>query len=42
MKHIFREYDIRGIAERDLTDDTAYGIGRAFARELGAPAQPLT
>jgi phosphomannomutase / phosphoglucomutase len=42
MKHIFREYDIRGIAERDLTDETAYGVGRGFARELGAPEQPLT
>ena len=28
--HIFREYDIRGIAEEDLTDQVAYGIGRAF------------
>lgn len=28
---IFREYDIRGIAERDLTDDVARAVGRAFA-----------
>ena len=32
--HIFREYDIRGIADRELTDDIAYGIGRAFATTL--------
>ena len=35
---IFREYDIRGIAERDLTDDVARAVGRAFAdwmRERG-------
>ncbi len=28
--HIFREYDIRGIAEEDLTDEVTFGIGRAF------------
>jgi phosphomannomutase/phosphoglucomutase len=28
--HIFREYDIRGVAEDDLTDEVAFGIGRAF------------
>ena len=27
---IFREYDIRGNVERDLTDDTVRSIGRAF------------
>ncbi|MGE5177276.1 MAG: phosphomannomutase/phosphoglucomutase [Hyphomicrobiales bacterium] len=35
---IFREYDIRGIADRDLTDDVVRAIGRAFAawmRERG-------
>ena len=35
---IFREYDIRGIADRDLTDDVARAVGRAFAdwmRERG-------
>jgi len=31
---ILREYDIRGIAERDLTDEIAYGIGRAVASRL--------
>ncbi len=27
---IFREYDIRGVADRDLTDEVALGIGRAL------------
>jgi phosphomannomutase/phosphoglucomutase len=27
---IFREYDIRGVADRDLTDETAHAIGRAL------------
>ena len=29
-KHIFREYDIRGIYSEDLDEDTAYTIGRSF------------
>lgn len=36
--HIFREYDIRGVADRDLTDDLARALGRAlgtFQRRLG-------
>jgi len=33
-RHIFREYDIRGVAERDLDDDLARGLGRAFALVL--------
>jgi phosphomannomutase/phosphoglucomutase len=32
--HIFREYDIRGVADRDLTDDVVTNIGRAFAATL--------
>ncbi|MAE70476.1 MAG: phosphomannomutase [Gemmatimonadetes bacterium] len=28
--HIFREYDIRGIAETDLSDDVARAIGRSY------------
>lgn len=28
---IFRMYDVRGIADRDLTDENVYLIGRAFA-----------
>ncbi|MEK6744536.1 MAG: phosphomannomutase/phosphoglucomutase [Nitrospirota bacterium] len=31
---IFREYDIRGIADRDLTDPVIERLGRAFARYL--------
>ena len=29
--NIFRTYDIRGIAEADLTDETVYLLGRAYA-----------
>jgi phosphomannomutase/phosphoglucomutase len=32
--HVFREYDIRGIAERELSSELSVGIGRAFARAL--------
>ncbi len=35
--NIFREYDIRGVAERDLSDELAEGIGRAFGAMLRAP-----
>jgi phosphomannomutase len=31
--HIFREYDIRGIVEKDLTGDTPELIGRAFGSQ---------
>ena len=31
---IFREYDIRGVAGVDLTDEAAYAIGRAYATYL--------
>lgn len=37
-KKIFREYDIRGIYEKEMDEETAYLIGRAFGsklRELG-------
>ena len=34
----FREYDIRGVADRDLTDEVARGIGRGFATLLGPGA----
>jgi len=33
-RHIFREYDIRGVAERDLSDDLARAIGAAFPLAL--------
>ncbi len=32
--HVFREYDIRGVAERDLGDSLAHGIGRGFGAML--------
>jgi phosphomannomutase/phosphoglucomutase len=32
--HIFREYDIRGVADRDLVDDIARKIGHGLARML--------
>ena len=32
---VFREYDIRGVADRDLTDDLARGIGLALGTMLG-------
>ena len=37
--HIFREYDIRGLHETELSDDTAQAVGRAFATMICA-AQP--
>ncbi len=32
--HIFREYDIRGVADRDLTDEVVLNIGRAYGTYL--------
>ena len=29
--HIFREYDIRGLHETELTNETAEAVGHAFA-----------
>ncbi len=31
---IFREYDIRGVADRDLTDEVVRSVGRAFAQRM--------
>jgi len=31
---IFREYDIRGVAERDLSNELAFSLGRALATHL--------
>jgi phosphomannomutase/phosphoglucomutase len=31
---IFREYDIRGVADRDLTDEVVRSIGAAFAQRM--------
>ena len=33
---IFREYDIRGVVDKDLTDDVYYQIGRAYGTFLYA------
>ena len=41
-KNIFREYDIRGVAGKDLTPDVARLVGRAFAaflQEKGAKGE---
>ena len=34
--HIFREYDIRGLHETELTDETAEAVGRSFGTLLRA------
>ena len=34
LKNIFREYDIRGVYNDELTDELAYNIGRAFGTNL--------
>jgi phosphomannomutase/phosphoglucomutase len=36
--NIFREYDIRGVADRDLTDELAEGIGRGLGAMLASDA----
>jgi phosphomannomutase/phosphoglucomutase len=36
--NIFREYDIRGVADRDLSDELAEGIGRGLGSMLSADA----
>jgi phosphomannomutase / phosphoglucomutase len=36
--HIFREYDIRGVADRDLTDSLAEGVGRGLGVMLAGAA----
>src|SRR6476661_4298262 len=33
---IFRQYDVRGIVGRDLTNEVAYGLGRGYAAYLTA------
>ncbi|HVJ13985.1 MAG TPA: phosphomannomutase/phosphoglucomutase [Polyangiaceae bacterium] len=37
--HVFREYDIRGVAERDLTDDLVRRIGLGLAKLLRPAGQ---
>ena len=41
-RHAFREYDIRGVADRDLTTDVARAIGLAFATTLAAERSSST
>lgn len=38
-RHIFREYDIRGLAEKELTDETCRLIGEAFGSFLAEEKQ---
>jgi phosphomannomutase/phosphoglucomutase len=38
--HVFREYDIRGIADRELSSELALAIGRAFGAALLENAAP--
>jgi phosphomannomutase/phosphoglucomutase len=37
-QHIFREYDIRGVAERDISSERAERIGRGIAELIGRSA----
>lgn len=43
--HIFREYDVRGLVDQDLTDDLSHALGRAFVtfmrRATGSDAVTL-
>jgi len=34
MKHIFREYDIRGIADKDLTNEVVFTLGATLGEEI--------
>ena len=34
IKEIFREYDIRGIYQKELDENTAYLIGKAYGTKL--------
>ena len=36
-RHAFREYDIRGVADPDLTDELARALGRSFVATLREP-----
>ena len=33
-QYIFREYDIRGVYGKDITDELAYLLGKAFGTKL--------
>ena len=39
-RHAFREYDIRGVADVDLSDQLARALGRTFAFVLRRDAAP--
>lgn len=39
--HVFREYDIRGVADRDLSSDFARALGVGLAHELGVVGKRL-
>jgi phosphomannomutase / phosphoglucomutase len=36
--HVFREYDIRGLADRDLSDELALSVGRGYGTMIRAGA----
>ncbi len=40
-KHVFREYDIRGVANTEINERFAYLLGRAFARRLKASGEDM-
>ena len=42
LKNIFREYDIRGIYNEEMDNETAYHIGRAFGTNLVRKNIPAT
>ena len=37
---VFREYDIRGVAERDLDDATVRALGAVLGRRVATSAKP--
>ncbi len=39
-RNVFREYDIRGVAERDLTSELAEALGRGFGTLIGRGGRP--
>ena len=41
-KEMFREYDIRGVYGKDLNEEVAYNIGRAFGTKLRSLNIPVT
>jgi phosphomannomutase/phosphoglucomutase len=39
-RHAFREYDIRGVADRDLSSELARDLGRCFAEAIAHGGEP--